>query len=186
MLILTIPDSFTSEAYDEINNVFVDPVPLPGATLELEHSLFSLSKWESTWEVPFLGDGIKTTEQTIDYVRCMTLTSNVSPEVYARLNNENVMQISSYIDSKMTATWFKDPPVGPGRKEIITAEVIYYWMVALSIPFECQHWHLNRLLTLVKVCNKKNAPEKKMGKNEMLAHRRKLNEERRAKFNTQG
>lgn len=174
------------ELYDDSSKEFYNTEEV---SLQLEHSLVSLSKWESKWEKPFLGDGSKTTEETIDYVRCMTISENVSPEVYEYLTDENIIEISSYIDSKMTATWFNDQETkskGSIRKEVITSEIIYYWMISLTIPFECQFWHLNRLLTLIKVCNQKNAPEKKMGRQELVARNRALNEARRAQFNTTG
>lgn len=174
------------ELYDDASKEFYNTEEV---NLQLEHSLVSLSKWESKWEKPFLGNDQKTTEQTIDYVRCMTISEGVSPEVYTYLTDENIKEISSYIDAKMSATWFNEDHMkarGTIKKEIITAEIIYYWMISLTIPFECQYWHLNRLLTLIKVCNQKNQPEKKMGKQDLIARNRALNEARRAQYNTNG
>lgn len=183
MLTITIK---SVELYDDSSKEFYNTEEV---TLQLEHSLVSLSKWESKWEKPFLGDGAKSTEETIDYVRCMTISEDISPEVYGYLTDQNIKEISAYIDAKMTATWFNESEMkaqGSLKKEVITAEIIYYWMISLTIPFECQYWHLNRLLTLVKVCNQKNAPEKKMGRQELVARNRALNEARKAQFNTKG
>jgi hypothetical protein len=170
--------------FDESTSSFVALESFP---LELEHSLASLSKWESEHEKVFLGDAKKTAEETLSYIKAMTLNSDVPPEVYEKLSEKNVEDILKYTGAKMTATWFneRDNP----SKEVITAEIIYYWMVSLNIPFECEHWHLNKLLTLVKVCNLKNKPEKgkpKMSKAEMAAERRRLNAERRAQSGTSG
>lgn len=174
------------EMFDENSKEFVNTDEI---TLHLEHSLVSLSKWESSWEKPFLGTSEKSDEEVLDYIRCMNISDNVSPDVFYRLSQANIETIGKYIDAKMSATWFNDSHLksgGPVRKEVITAEIIYYWMIAANIPFECQHWHLNKLLTLIKVCNQKNAPEKKMGKQELIARNRALNEARKAQLNTKG
>lgn len=172
------------ELFDETINEFVD---IPEQIIELEHSLISLSKWEAKWEVPFLSDKEKTDEQTLDYVKCMTLTPNVSSAVFDNLSQEQLNLVGEYINAKRTATWFSESKSKSRSREIITSELIYYWMVSLTIPFECQEWHLNRLLTLVRVCNEKNNPnKKKMSRSELAARNRALNEQRRAQMKTNG
>jgi hypothetical protein len=171
------------ENYDEAQNLFV---VTQDHTLRLEHSLASLSKWESKFHRPFLGPQPKTMEQTLWYIQAMSLDGEIPPEVFQKLSDTHIKAINHYVDDKMTATWFSDKDNKPPSREIITAEIIYYWMVALNIPFECQHWHLNRLLTLIRVCNQKNEPKKKMSKAELAQRNRALNEERKAKLGTRG
>lgn len=185
MLKLTIPKL---ELYDGKKQVFINQDEV---VLQLEHSLVSLAAWESKWEKPFLGPDQKSTEETIDYLRFMTLTPDVPPELYHRLNDEHFKQVNAYIEAKMSATWFTEPGAAgkaPLRRsrEIITAEIIYHWMIALNINWETQHWHLNRLFTLIKVCNEKNAPEKKRPKRDMVSERQRLNAERKAAMDTRG
>lgn len=181
MLKLTIPAC--AEQYDELHNRFIPSTK--EQTLSLEHSLVSISKWEAKWHKPFLGKEPKTMEESIDYVRCMTLTQNVDPNVYTALTPQLLAEVSAYIEESMTATTF---PKGnrPLSREIITSEIIYYWMVSYNIPFECQKWHLSRLLTLINVCNVKNAPTKNMSPRETMVRNRALNAARRKKLNTRG
>ena len=180
MLQITIP---ASEQWDEINLKFVNTKE---QTLQLEHSLVSLSKWESKWNKAFLTSKTKTVEETLDYIKFMTLTQNVNPAVYNNLTTENVNQINAYIDAPMTATYIHDDGKGKSSSEIVTSELIYYWMIALNIPFECQKWHLNRLLTLIRVCNVKNQPPKKRNRREIMSRNTALNEARRKMLNSKG
>ena len=184
MLQITIP---AFEVFDERTNTFES---VGETKLQLEHSLISLSKWEQKWGKPFLGRDEKTMEQCEDYVRCMTLTKNVNPIVYLGLTAENYGRINEYIEAPMTATWFTESENRKFNREIITAEIIYYWMISLNIPFECQKWHLNTLLTLIRVCNTKNAPKKKqkgMGLNRAsMSRRAALNKARCERLNTTG
>lgn len=180
MLQITIPGG---EFWDEDKEEFVQ---FKDRTLQLEHSLVSISKWESKWHRPFLSKKSMTAEETIDYVRCMTLTQNVTPDVYTRLTNSNIADINHYIEDPMTATTISEGPDQKKNREVVTAELIYYWMIALNIPFECQKWHLNRLLCLIRVCNIKNSPPKKMSHKEIAKRNAKLNAARRKAWNTKG
>ncbi len=180
MLQITIP---AVELWDERKQEFVTTKE---QTLSLEHSLVSLSKWESKWCKPFLTKQEKTFEETLDYIKCMTITQNVDPEIYRYLTNENINEVNRYIEAPMTATYFSDEKNSKTSREQVTAELIYYWMIALNIPFECQKWHLNRLLTLIKVCNIKNRPPKKRSKKEIMSRNAALNAARRKQLNTKG
>lgn len=154
--------------------------------MNLEHSLVSISKWESKWKKPFISKDKKTMEESIDYVRCMTVNPNVDPLIYENLTPSVFKKIEEYIDDPMTATWISsNEPKGYSR-QIITSELIYYWMVAYQIPFECQKWHLNRLLMLIQVCDEKNKPPKKMNRNQILSRNAALNAARRAKMHSKG
>lgn len=180
MLQITIP---AGEMYDERNQTFIS---IKEQILQLEHSLISLSKWESKWCKSFLSNPDKNLEETIDYIRCMTLNNNVDPNVYLFLTNENIKEINDYIAAPMTATYFSEDKTGRKNNEIITSELIYYWMIAQNIPVDFQKWHLNRLLTLIRVCNIKNSPPKKHSKRELMSRNAALNAARRKQFNTKG
>ena len=181
MLQIKIP--LSPEEWDEEKQEFVEPKT---KVLQLEHSLVSLSKWESKWCKPFFSKEEKTPEETVDYVRCMTITQNVDPEVYLHLTRENVDQVNAYIEAPMTATVFFEDKTGKNGREKITAELIYYWMIAQNIPFECQKWHLNRLLTLIRVCSIKNTPPEKKSKSEIMRRNAALNAARRKQLGTRG
>ena len=179
MLTITIP---STEMWDEANECFITTKE---KTLVLEHSLVSISKWESKWKKPFLGDAEKTVEEFTDYIRCMTLTQNVDPEIYKFITPQIIKQVMDYIDDSMTASTVKDMNQS-GRREVVTSELIYFWMVSFQIPFECQKWHFNRLIMLIRICNAKNQPSKKMPKAEALSRRRAQNNARKAKHHTRG
>jgi len=182
VLQITVPKR---EFFDEATQCFVE---CEAITLQLEHSLVSMAKWESRWHKPFLVNLEKRTpDENNDYLRCMTLTKNVPETAYLYWSSELTKKVETYISDPMTATTITEPPgTKKGQKEIMTAEVIYYYMTALTIPFECQKWHLNRLLTLIRVCSIKSQPPKKMGKREVLSRNAALNQSRRAQNNTKG
>lgn len=172
------------EAFDAATQLFVT---IGDITLELEHSLVSLSKWESEFEKPFLDKTEKTFEEVLGYIKTMTLTPDVPEDVWKKLTEENFATINNYIDAKMTATTvyeLHEPP--KTKQEIVTAELIYYWMVVYNIPWECQHWHLNRLFTLIRVCNVKAEKPKRMSKRDLAARNRELNVQRKARLGTKG
>lgn len=173
------------EYYDEIREEFVTTKT---TTLQLEHSLLSLSKWESKWKKAFLGNERKTPQQSIDYIRCMTITKNVPEDVYERLatNQQLVTKINEYIEDSMTATTFRERN-SKKNNQVVTSELIYYWMISLDIPLECQKWHLNRLFTLIRICNiKGGGDKKKMSKNDIMRDNMAMNAARRAKLGTKG
>ena len=179
MLKVTIP---AAEQYDPIKNEFIYTKE---QVLVMEHSLLSLSKWESKWKKPFLSDKPKTEEESLDYFKCMTITQNVDPNIYKVMPREIVEEISKYIEDLHTATWFRED--GNSRsKEILTSEVIYYAMFANGIDKECERWHLNRLLTLIRVFGEKNKEPKKMSKRQIYSQNRQLNAARRKRYHSKG
>lgn len=179
MLSLIIPDC---EVYDPVTNRFA---PVKGRTIQLEHSLVSVSKWESKWKKAFISEKGRTREETVDYIRCMTITQNVDPKVYLGITRKNIEQVEAYINDSMTATTFKNLN-RRGSGGVVTSEIIYYWMVSLQIPFECQKWHLNRLLTLIRVCDEKSQPGKKMSQRDIAKQNRALNAARRRRTGSRG
>lgn len=180
MLRITIP---AIELWDENKEEFINTKE---QTLQLEHSLVSLSKWESKWNKPFLSKDTKTEEEELDYIKCMTITQNVDPNVYKFIPLNVREEIKEYINAPMSATWFSEDKNTKSSSEQITSELIYYWMVAQNIPFECEKWHLNRLITLIKICNIKSQPPKKMGKKAIMSRNAALNAARRKQLNTKG
>jgi hypothetical protein len=172
-------DVVVKESFDEIGNKFVTT---NSVKVQLEHSLVSVSKWESVWEEPFLSKKDKTREQTLSYIELMLIDNEIAPEVFQKLLENHLTQIEAYVAASMTATTIPVDPNAAPSKEIITSELIYYWMVTMNIPVEFEHWHLKRLMTLIRVINHKNTPAKKMSARE----RRELNRSRQAKYNTKG
>ena len=172
MLRLQIPDR---EYWDPVKEKFIS-------------ILEAISKWESKWHIPFHDDRKeKTYEQNIDYIRCMTLTPDVDPLVFTNLTEENVKKIVDYIGDPCTATWFSKSNKKSGKREIITAEIIYYWMTMYNIPESYQRWHINKLMTLLRVAAEKNNPDsKKKSSSALSSQRRMLNEARRRKYHTRG
>lgn len=180
MLSITIP---AQEMFNDKDQTFID---LPEINLELEHSLVSLSKWESKFNKPFLSLENKTQEETIGYIEAMILNPIYPTNFWMQLTQKNIDEINEYIDSKQSATTFGEMPKHKSRGEVITSELIYYWMIAFNIPFDCERWHLNRLFSLIRICNIKQGKPKKMTRSEIAQRNRELNAQRRAKLNTSG
>ncbi len=182
MLEITIP---STEYFDDRNNCFIQTRE---QKLRLEHSLVSLSKWESKWHKPFLSIKAekRTWEETVDYVRCMTITQNVDPDIYYALTDGNIKEIEKYISDPMTATWFNNKNNDRPSRQVVTSEIIYYWMIKQDIPFQCEKWHLNRLMALIRVCNEMDSGGKKMSKKDIYRQNRALNSARKKKYNTRG
>lgn len=186
MLQLVVPDSQDEEFWDENNCEFVIKPGCKGGTLQLEHSLLSVSKWESKWHKVYSSPKPKTVEEIIDYIRCMTINKDARPELYDHLTIDNLQEVDKYINDPMTATKIsRKPGKGTTRKEI-SSELIYSWMIDCEIPFSCEKWHLNRLLTLIGVCNERNAPSKKMSKKSLMKQNASLNAARRGQMHTKG
>ena len=180
MLTITVG---ATKSFDDETQLFTSE---GGVELQLEHSLVSLSKWESMHEIPFLGPKPKTPEQLLSYIECMVLTENPPGNFLEKLSKENVEEIQAYIDRKMTATWFSEIQRQTGAQETITAELVYYWMTVFHIPFECETWHLNRLFTLIRICSLKQDKPKKMSRAEVAQRNRELNAQRKAQLGTRG
>lgn len=180
MFTVVIPEK---EFFDESQMRFVK---MEGGSFEIEHSLSAIAKWEAKYKTAFLSSVDKTIEESLDYIRCMTITPDVNPDLYYQVDNELMQKINEYIGEKQTATQIRTMTGKKKKPEIITAEIVYYWMISLGIPSEYDQWHFNRLLTLIEVFNAKNGPQKKMTQKDILAQNRVLNEARKAKYNTKG
>lgn len=182
--IITVPDQ---EFFDADKNEFFT---IKGSTFKIEHSLVAIAKWESKWHIPFLDDkDQKTPEMMLDYIRCMTISQNVDPEIYLHLPESVIVDINAYIENPMTAATFKDDRRGSRKGEFITSEIIYYWMIAQNIPLECEKWHLNRLMALIRVCSEKNAEQQgnnKMSRKAIHNQNRALNAARRKASGSRG
>jgi hypothetical protein len=172
-----------TESYNDLTEEFVI---VDGTELQLEHSLVSLSKWEEIFEKPFLGHEKKTGEEVLTYVKCMCLDDDIPPAVFQQLSEANFTAINDYLNAKKTATWFSDQPGAPKSSEVVTAELIYYWLTVFNIPWDAQYWHLNKLFTLIRICNVKQAKPKKMSRAEEAQRRRELNEQRKRQLGTTG
>lgn len=184
MLEITVP---RIEGFNDVTGEFV--IICEETKLLLEHSLLSMAKWESKWHKPFLDEHKRhTTEETVDYIRCMTVSpKNVKKDVYYNIPQNLMDKITDYIDDSMTATWFHNDSSKGKSSAIVTSEIVYYWMITYNIPFDpCEKWHLNRLMTLIRVCSEKNSPKKKMTREEIIERNRRLNEQRRAEMNSKG
>lgn len=179
--IITVPEQ---EFFNSETNEFYK---IKSATFKIEHSLVAIAKWESKWHIAFLDDKVeKTNEMMIDYIKCMTISQNVNPEIYEHLPDSVIKEINEYIGDPMTATIFTDTNKGINRGEFVTNELVYYWMIAQNIPLECEKWHFNRLMTLIRVCGEKNKDPKKMNRRDILNRNRALNEARKRAHGTRG
>ena len=183
MLTIEIPEQvFWDEDAEEF-------IRVKAKTLTLEHYLLAISKWESKWKKPFLAGKEHTMEESRDYVRCMTLTQSVDPKVYLGLSDDIYSKITEYINDSMTATWFSEEQKrrrGGVSREVITSELIYYWMISYNIPFSCEKWHLNRLLTLIQICGIKQEKPQKIPKGKLARSNAALNAARRARLGSRG
>lgn len=180
MLIISIPEI---DGFDEETETFVS---LPGGELHLEHNLIALSKWESITHKHLIGNEDITPEEMLLYIKCMITDEDYDPELLDRLPASEIERVSNYMADTKTATTFVKSDGESGSGEYTSSELIYYWMIACQIPFECEKWHINRLLTLIRVCNEKNQPEKKMSRSDILARNRDLNRARRQALGSKG
>lgn len=194
MITVTIPARPKQEMWDPAREEFIYIEATREYKITLEHSLVSVSKWESKWKKAFLKQGEKTPEEVLDYIRCMTIEKNIPDEAYKNIPPNEVKRITDYIDDSHTATHINHMPQKekPGRKDVITSELIYYWMIANQIPFECERWHLNRLMALIQICSVKNSQmyggkkKSRSSQQDLLRHNSALNASRRAMTGSKG
>lgn len=178
---ITIP---AGQLYSESENRFYK---VEETTVELEHSLVALSKWESKWHKPFLTKDQKTRAEVIDYFRCMCLTPSIEPLVFNAIKDREFVRIMKYIDDPMTATTITHhSSTKRGNTGTVTSELIYYWMGEYNISKECEWWHINRLFKLIEITSVKRQPEKKMSKRDIAAQNKSLNAMRRARHGSRG
>lgn len=182
MLELHLPET---EFFDRANSKIIR---VPEVTLHLKHSLLTLSKWETIWEIPFLGEGKKTTEQLYSYVNIMA-GGDLDELTLSRLTSEHYEKLNAYLSSKQSATWFSESPNQRRSTQTVTSELIYFWMTTYNIPFECENWPFPRLMNLIRIASIKNDPDagkKKRNKSQMLSERAMLNKKRREQYGTTG
>lgn len=179
MLELTIP---TTKMFNEQTG---EITVLGGGTIKLEHSLAAISKWEAIVKKPFLEQESMTAQQLLLYIKCMS-EDTIDDKILAGITDKNIEDISDYISDSMTATWFKEDHKKTGGKRIVTSELIYYWMATVGIPFECDKWHFNRLMTLIRIAGEEQKPSEKMDKKALAKRNRSLNAARRAKMHSRG
>lgn len=180
---LAINVAITPELWDDEKEEFIPPKE---ETVLLEHSLLSVSKWETRWHKAFLTNKEKSFEESLDYIRCMIISENSVPDICMYLTDKNIKEIYEYMEEPMTAVYFREFSSGKRCRDTVTADLIYYWLLTLNIPFECESWHLNKLFALIRVCGIKNSPDKKRNKKEIMRHNIQLNEKRKKELDTTG
>ena len=149
-------------------------------TLHLKHSLVSLTRWEQHYKRRFLDNGPKNEEEYRFYIQCMTLNKDVDPLVYTVLQEDDIKKVTDYLHDSMTATTLPKQNNNRSNSEKLSSELIYYYMTALNIPFECEKWFLNNLIILISIASIKNNPQEKKSKPSWSSIRA-LNAERNAK-----
>ena len=183
-IVVTVPKS---EVYDEENDIFYEIKN--EVTLVMEHNLIAISRWESKFHKPYLTKDTKTNEEILYYLECMTITKGVESYVYRCIPKSELLRITEYINDPMTGTTVRESPYAKkqGKEEIQSAELLYYYMFKLGIPKECENWHLNRLMTLMKVYGAKDEkPDGKASRSELIARNRAINARNRSKYHSKG